>query len=70
MREIETRRLRDERPGNHSGPITTSWPIGIPVTDQDRALEFYLERWGSRTPRFPTPQVGGRWIEVAPPGAA
>jgi catechol 2,3-dioxygenase-like lactoylglutathione lyase family enzyme len=45
--------------------------IGVPVSDQDRALEFYLERLGFEKRRdFPSPQFGGRWIEVAPPGAS
>ena len=45
--------------------------VGIPVTDQDRALAFY-----TGTLRFdvlmdaPVEQLGGRWIEVAPPGSA
>jgi lactoylglutathione lyase len=44
--------------------------IGIPVNDQDRALDFYIERLGFEKRRdTPTPQPGGRWIEVAPPGA-
>ena len=44
--------------------------IGVPVSDQDRALEFYLDTLGLEKRRdFPAPQVGGRWIEVAPPSA-
>jgi catechol 2,3-dioxygenase-like lactoylglutathione lyase family enzyme len=44
--------------------------IGVPVTDQDRALEFYRDRLGFETRRdVPLPQFGGRWIEVAPRGA-
>jgi catechol 2,3-dioxygenase-like lactoylglutathione lyase family enzyme len=45
--------------------------IGVPVTDQDRALEFYRDRFGFETRRdVPLPQSGGRWIEVAPRGAS
>jgi catechol 2,3-dioxygenase-like lactoylglutathione lyase family enzyme len=45
--------------------------IGVPVSDQDRALEFYLETLGFEKRRdVPAPQLGGRWIEVAPPGGA
>lgn len=44
--------------------------IGVPVTDQDRALEFYIERLGFEKRRdYPATQAGGRWVEVAPPGA-
>jgi lactoylglutathione lyase len=42
--------------------------IGVPVSDQDRALAFYRDTLGFRTVRdTPLPQLGGRWIEVAPP---
>lgn len=45
--------------------------IGVPVTDQDRALEFYVETLGLEKRRdVPAPQLGGRWIEVAPGGGA
>src|SRR5689334_9771649 len=51
-------------------PITDVMTIGIPVTDQDRALEFYLDTLGLEKRRdAPLPQLGGRWIEVAPTGA-
>jgi catechol 2,3-dioxygenase-like lactoylglutathione lyase family enzyme len=44
--------------------------IGVPVSDQDRALQFYLDRLGFEKRRdVPVPQFGGRWIEVAPAGA-
>lgn len=42
--------------------------IGVPVSDQDRALAFYRDTLGFRAVRdVPLPQFGGRWIEVAPP---
>lgn len=44
--------------------------IGVPVSDQDRALDFYLEKLGLEKRRdVPVPQFGGRWIEVAPRSA-
>jgi lactoylglutathione lyase len=47
--------------------ITNIYTIGVPVTDQDRALEFYVEKLGFEKRRDnPLPQFGGRWIEVAP----
>jgi lactoylglutathione lyase len=47
--------------------ITSIHTIGVPVTDQDRALEFYVERLGFEKKRdMPVQQFGGRWIEVAP----
>ena len=52
-------------------PLGDVLTIGVPVSDQDRALEFYLDRLGFEKRRdVPVPQFGGRWIEVAPPGAA
>jgi catechol 2,3-dioxygenase-like lactoylglutathione lyase family enzyme len=45
--------------------------IGVPVSDQDRALQFYVDRLGFEKRRdVPVPQFGGRWIEVAPPDAS
>jgi lactoylglutathione lyase len=45
--------------------------IGVPVTDQDRALDFYLNTLGfEKRMDAPAPQFGGRWIEVAPANAA
>ena len=52
-------------------PIDDVMTIGVPVTDQDRALEFYTGRLGFERRRdVPVPQFGGRWIEVAPAGAS
>ena len=56
---------------NDETPITDVMNIGVPVTDQDRALEFYTQKLGFETRRdVPLPQFGGRWIEVAPPGSS
>jgi lactoylglutathione lyase len=45
--------------------------VGVPVTDQDRALGFYTETLGmEKQLDVPLPQFGGRWITVAPPGSA
>jgi catechol 2,3-dioxygenase-like lactoylglutathione lyase family enzyme len=50
--------------------ITRVGTVGVPVTDQDRALEFYLEKLGFEK-RLDVPYgKGERWIEVAPPGSA
>jgi lactoylglutathione lyase len=51
--------------------ITDIRTVGVPVSDQDRALAFYVEELGFETRLdMPIEQLGGRWIEVAPPGAA
>ena len=50
--------------------ITGLRTVGVPVTDQDRALKFYIGTLGfAKRADFPSGD-GGRWIEVAPPGAA
>jgi len=44
--------------------------VFVPVADQDRALDFYLDKLGFEK-RADFPYGGGsRWIEVAPPGSA
>ena len=52
--------------GSH---ITKVEAVGLPVTDQDRALEFYLGKLGFEKRRDVPFGPAGRWIEVAPPGA-
>ena len=50
--------------------ISNIGTVGVPVSDQDRALEFYGGTLGFET-RMDAPYgEGERWIEVAPPGAA
>jgi catechol 2,3-dioxygenase-like lactoylglutathione lyase family enzyme len=49
--------------------ITQIGRVVVPVSDQDRALEFYLGTLGFEK-RMDAPFAEGqRWIEVAPPGA-
>ena len=50
--------------------ITQVGTVIVPVSDQDRALEFYVGKLGFEK-RLDAPfGEGGRWVEVAPPGAA
>jgi lactoylglutathione lyase len=52
-----------------AGKITGVHTIGIPVSDQDRALDFYVGTLGFEK-RLDADMGGGRrWIEVGPPGA-
>jgi lactoylglutathione lyase len=44
--------------------------VGIPVEDQDRALEFYVGRLGLEPRRDVALAGGRRWIELAPSGGA
>src|SRR5882757_2908853 len=49
--------------------ITEVGAVMIPVSDQDKAIEFYTEKLGFEK-RSDTPfGDGNRWIEVAPAGA-
>jgi catechol 2,3-dioxygenase-like lactoylglutathione lyase family enzyme len=50
--------------------ITRVGTIILPVVDQDRALEFYVDTLGFETRMDGPFGDGQRWIEVAPPGAA
>ena len=51
--------------------ITGIRTVGVPVTDQDAAVEFYVGTLGlEKRLDAPVEQLGGRWIEVAPPGSA
>ncbi|HYM66582.1 MAG TPA: VOC family protein [Patescibacteria group bacterium] len=50
--------------------ITQVGTVMVPVSDQDRALEFYLEKLGFEKRSDVPFGRGDRWVEVAPPGAA
>jgi catechol 2,3-dioxygenase-like lactoylglutathione lyase family enzyme len=50
--------------------ITQIGTVIVPVSDQDRALEFYAGTLGFETRLDGTFGDGQRWLEVAPPGAA
>jgi catechol 2,3-dioxygenase-like lactoylglutathione lyase family enzyme len=61
---------RQERDTANRTHISQVGAVFVPVADQDRALEFYVDRLGfDKRVDF---IYGGdiRWIEVAPPGAA
>jgi catechol 2,3-dioxygenase-like lactoylglutathione lyase family enzyme len=50
--------------------ITRIGTVIVPVKDQEQALAFYVDALGFEK-RLDAPfGRGGRWIEVAPPGAA
>ncbi len=59
----ETRRDRAPR-------ITQVGMVGVPVTDQDRALEFYVGKLGFEKRVDVAYGDDARWVEVAPAGAA
>ena len=49
--------------------ITQLATVTVPVSDQDRAIEFYVENLGFETRSDFTYDTGERWVEVVPPGA-
>ena len=52
------------------GQITGVHTVGVPVTDQNRAIDFYVGTLGFDK-RLDADMGGGRrWIEVAPGGSA
>ena len=55
--------------GNNKTNITGLPTVGVPVSDQAAAVDFYLDTLGFEK-RRDAPFGGGRWIEVAPPGSA
>ena len=62
--------LEDQMNEETNTPITDVRTVGVPVTDQDRALGFYVDKLGfEKRLDAPVEQFGGRWIEVAPRGA-
>jgi catechol 2,3-dioxygenase-like lactoylglutathione lyase family enzyme len=50
--------------------ITEVGTVIVPVTDQDRALDFYVATLGFEVRIDGEFAPGQRWLEVAPPGAA
>jgi catechol 2,3-dioxygenase-like lactoylglutathione lyase family enzyme len=53
----------------HNIKITGLITVGVPVSDQDRSVEFYIDTLGFEK-RRDAPFGDGRWIEVAPPESA
>jgi catechol 2,3-dioxygenase-like lactoylglutathione lyase family enzyme len=49
--------------------VTHIGTVIVPVADQDAARDFYTGTLGFEV-RVDAPFPGGRWLEVAPPGAA
>ena len=70
------RKQTQSRGGTVRGGVTKSRSVGIYVSDQDRALEFYRDSLGFEVlSDMPMGEMGpsgheeNRWIEVAPKGA-
>lgn len=48
--------------------ITKVGTVMVPVSDQDRAIEFFVEKLGFELRGDIAYGEGNRWVEVAPPG--
>jgi catechol 2,3-dioxygenase-like lactoylglutathione lyase family enzyme len=65
----------DPRRKEHTVPQTATHinqlgRVIIPVSDQDRSLEFYTEKLGFEVRADVPFGEGDRWLEVAPPGSS
>jgi len=54
--------------GRNAVQVTGVATVGVPVSDQDRAVEFYVGVLGMEKRLEVPTSGGGRWIVVAPPG--
>jgi catechol 2,3-dioxygenase-like lactoylglutathione lyase family enzyme len=62
--------LKEDVVPSTSTRISKLGVVVVPVTDQDRAIEFYVDALGFEK-RADVPFGNGyRWVEVAPPGTA
>lgn len=59
--------MSETSPSTH---ITQVGTVMVPVSDQDRALEFYVEKLGFEKRADIPFGKGDRWVEVAPHGGA
>jgi len=59
--------MTDTETGGH---ITQVGTVMVPVSDQDRAVEFYVDKLGFEKRTDIAYGEGERWVEVAPPGSA
>jgi catechol 2,3-dioxygenase-like lactoylglutathione lyase family enzyme len=50
--------------------VTQIATVMVPVADQDRAIDFYLDKLGFEKRTDVPMGENDRWVEVAPPGAA
>jgi catechol 2,3-dioxygenase-like lactoylglutathione lyase family enzyme len=50
--------------------ITKVGTVMVPVSDQDRAIEFFVEKLGFELRGDTAYGEGNRWVEVGPPGGA
>jgi len=59
--------MSEKTSSEQAARITHVGMVAVPVSDQDRALEFYVGALGFEK-RLDVAHGDGRWVEVAPPG--
>jgi catechol 2,3-dioxygenase-like lactoylglutathione lyase family enzyme len=60
-------KMSDTATQTHIGQVGT---VMVPVSDQDKAIDFYVEKLGFEKRSDIPFGNGDRWVEVAPAGAA
>jgi catechol 2,3-dioxygenase-like lactoylglutathione lyase family enzyme len=60
-------KMSDTATKTHIGQVGT---VMVPVSDQDKAIDFYVEKLGFEKRSDIPFGNGDRWVEVAPAGAA
>jgi catechol 2,3-dioxygenase-like lactoylglutathione lyase family enzyme len=60
--------VNEETRRDQAARITQVGIVGVPVADQDRALEFYVGKLGFYKRLDVAHGGAARWVEVAPPG--
>jgi lactoylglutathione lyase len=68
IRQIEVRQIEESIMSQTT--ITDIGTVGIPVSDQDKALEFFVGRLGFEKRLDARVSENFRWVTVAPPGAS
>ncbi len=61
--------MRDKTGTVAASRIVDVTGVAVPVADQDQALRFYVDKLGFEVRRDVPMADGGRWIQVAAPGA-
>lgn len=54
----------------HLTRISDVTSVAVPVVDQEKAVRFYVDTLGFDVRLDVAVRDGGRWVQVAPPGAA
>jgi lactoylglutathione lyase len=62
--------MSDRSDQNRRTRIADVGGVAIPVSDQEKAVRFYVDRLGFEVLRDVPMGDGARWVQVAPPGGS